>query len=201
MFPYARTAPETLLFPGMILPFFQVGDLVRPGMSVAEIPDLTTWEIAANIGELDRGHLSVGQKVAIKIVALPTHPFTGHVKDLGSTEGRSWDRHFECKMALDNPVPELRPGMSANIVVTTDEMKSVLSLPAQALFESDGRSFVYVRGASGFSPKDVTLVRRNEMRVVLTGVEEGREVALANPTEMAKKDKAAGGAPTQPLHK
>ena len=35
--------------------------------------------------------------------------------------------------------------MSAKIVVTTDEMQDVLSLPAQALFESDGRTFVYVQ--------------------------------------------------------
>ena len=77
--------------------------------------------------------------------------------------------------------------MSANIVITTDEMKGVLSLPAQALFESDGRTFVYEQTLTGFTPRDVTLVRRNEMRVVLTGLNEGQVVALANPTETAKK--------------
>ncbi len=34
---------------------------------------------------------------------------------------------------------------------------------------------------------DVQLVRRNETRVVITGVSEGQEVALANPTELANK--------------
>ena len=43
--------------------------------------------------------------------------------------------------------------MSANIVVTTDEMNGVLSLPAQALFESDGRTFVYVQTAGEFHPE------------------------------------------------
>ena len=52
-----------MMFFGMTLPMFQSGDAVRPGMAVAEIPDLKNWEIGANIGELDRGHLSVGQKV------------------------------------------------------------------------------------------------------------------------------------------
>ena len=90
--------------------------------------------------------------------------------------------------------------MSANIIVTTDEMKGVLSLPAQALFESDGRTFVYEQTPAGFTPKDVTLVRRNEMRVVLTGVNEGQLVALANPTDTAKKKAGTGGA-MQSLHK
>ena len=188
-----------MLFFGMVLPLFQVGDQVRPGMAVAEIPDLKNWEIDAKIGELDRGHISQGQKVSISIVAVPGRAFAGHVKEIGGTTGAPWDRHFQCKIALDDPSPELRPGMSSNIVITTEEMKGVLSLPAQALFENDGKQFVYVQSGGSFSPKDVTLVRRNEMRVVVTGVNEGQLVALANPTEIQKK-KAASGA-MQALHK
>jgi multidrug efflux pump subunit AcrA (membrane-fusion protein) len=186
-----NSSGNTLFF-GMILPLFQVGDQVRPGMAIAEIPDLKNWEVSANIGELDRGHISVGQKAVITIVALPGRPLAGHVKEVGGTNGPPWNRHFECKIALDAMVPELRPGMSANIVVTTDEMKGVLSLPAQALFENDGKAFVYLQTNGEFSPKDVSLVRRNEMRVVVTGLTEGQLVAMANPTEIAKKKTAAG---------
>jgi HlyD family secretion protein len=186
-----QNATGTTFF-GMILPLFQVGDQVRPGMAIAEIPDLKNWEVNANIGELDRGHIGIGQKVVITIVALPGRPFAGHVKEVGGTSGQPWNRHFECKIALDEAAPELRPGMSANIVVTTDQLKGVLSLPAQALFENDGKAFVYLQTNGEFSPKDVTLVRRNEMRVVVTGVAEGQLVAMANPTELAKKKTAAG---------
>jgi HlyD family secretion protein len=188
-----QNAGGNMQFYGMVLPIFQVGDQVRPGMAVAEIPDLKNWEVSAKIGELDRGHLSVGEPVEISIVALPTRTFKGHVKEVGGTTGSPWDRHFDCRIAVDDPAPEMRPGMSANIVITTDRMKGVLSLPAQAMFESDGRTFVYTKTANGFTPKDVKLERRNEMRVVVTGVNEGDLVALSNPTETAKK-KAAPGA-------
>jgi hypothetical protein len=43
-------------------------------------------------------------------------------------------------------------------------------------------------------PKDVKLVRRSEMRVVIDGVGEGQEVALSNPTDVEKKKAASGGA-------
>jgi HlyD family secretion protein len=183
-----------MLFEGMTLPVFQSGDTVRPGMAVAEIPDLKNWEIAANIAELDRGHLSVGQKVAVGIVAVPGRTYLGTVKDLGATGGPPWNRHFECKISLDNPSVDLRPGMSSQIVVTTDELHGVLSLPAQALFESDGKTYVYIRSAGSFTPKDVRLVRRSEMRVVIEGVTEGEQVALSNPTEMEKKKTGTGSA-------
>ncbi len=188
-----------ILFYGATVPVFQVGDATRPGMAIADILDLRNWELEANVGELDRGHLSLGQKVDISIIAAPGRPFAGHVKELGATTGPPWDRHFECKIALDNPTPELRPGMSATIVVTTDEMHQVLWLLAQALFESDGQTFVYVQTDKSFTPKDVTLVRRNETRVVITGVEEGQQVALANPAEMnQKKAGASGSMPSLP---
>lgn len=185
---------------GMIAPPFQPGDTVRPGMGVAEIPDMSNWELAANIAELDRGHLSAGQKVDVTIIAVSGHPYKGTVKDLGATNGPPWNRHFECKIGLDNPSIELRPGMSARIIVTTDELHGVLSLPAQALFESDGRTFVYVKQAGSFVPKDVKLARRSEMRVVVEGLTEGQEVALSNPTETEKK-KAASGSAMQSLGK
>jgi HlyD family secretion protein len=185
---------SNLQFFGMTLPILQLGDTVRPGMAVAEVPDLKDWELAAKIGELDRGHLAPGEKVDITIIAVPDKPFTGHVKEIGGTIGQPWDRHFECKIALDNPSPELRPGMSATIVVTTEEMKNVLWLPAQALFESDGRTFVYARSGPSFVGKDVTLVRRNESKIVISGLAEGQEVALADPAEMTKKKASGAGA-------
>lgn len=185
---------------GMTLPVYQPGDTVRPGMAVAEIPDLKNWVLAANIAELDRGHISLGEKVNVTIIAVPGRQFHGTVKDLGASGGPAWDRHFQCKIGLDDPSPELRPGMSALAVVTEDQLHGVLSLPAQALFESDGRTYVYVKQGASFVPKDVKLTRRNEMRVVLEGLTEGQEVALSNPTEMEKK-KAAGGSALKSLGK
>lgn len=182
-----QNTSTNIMFVGMTLPLYQVGDSVRPGMDVAEIPDLKNWEIAAKIGELDRGHLALNDKVAITVIAVADHPFHGHINELGGTTGPFWDRHFECNIALDDPSPELRPGMSAQLTIATDEMHQVLSIPSQALFESDGRTYVYVRSGESFTPKDVKLLRRNESRAVISGVNEGQFVALANPVEMAKK--------------
>lgn len=184
-----------MAFEGMALPIFQVGDEVRPGMAVAEIPDLNSWEVGANIGELDRGHLAVGDKVAVTAIAVPNRVFHAHVSDIGGTSGPPWNRRFECKVALDGTITDLRPGMSAQLEITTDTLHNVLWLPAQALFESDSKNFVYLRSGATFVRKDVTLVRRNETRVVVTGLHAGDEVALANPTDssQSKKSEAAKG--------
>jgi hypothetical protein len=175
-----------ILTTGMTLPPIQIGDTIRPGMGIAQIPDMKSWEVSAQISELDRGHLVAGQAVTVSVVALAGKRFTGRVKNLGDTSGLAWDRKFDCRMTLDQASPELRPGMSSNLVITAETLDNVLWVPSQALFERDGRSFVYLKAANGFTPRDVTLVKRSESQAVLTGVNEGDAVALSNPSERKK---------------
>jgi HlyD family secretion protein len=193
-----QNSNSEFFFYGMTLPLFQVGDAVRPGMAVAEIPDLKRWEIEANIAELDRGHIAVGDAVDVAIIAVPDEKFSGHVKDVGGTSGPPWNRRFACKLALDRTSAKLRPGMSARLTITTDHLRNVLWLPAQALFESDGRTFVYARSGTAFSPKEVKLVRRSETRVVISGLADGQVVALASPVETGKKPVRSGGSGALP---
>src|SRR5262249_21721515 len=140
---------------GMYLPPYQVGDIARPGKGVAQIPDLSSWEATARIGELDRGHIAEGQPAQVSVVAVPGSKLGGKIKSIGGTTGPPWDRHFDCRIAVENTIPELRPGMSVRITINTGALKSVLSIPAQAMFESGGRKFVYARKDSGFAPVDV----------------------------------------------
>lgn len=181
---------QNMIYWGMTLPPFQLGDTARAGMAVAQIPDLKSWEVSATIGELDRGHLSMGQKVNVAVVALAGKAFSGHVKNIGGTTGSPWDRKFECRIALDQAGPELRPGMTSNMVITLETMDDALWVPSQALFESDGRTFVYKQSPNGFMPHDVTLVRRSESQAVIKGIKEGELVAMTNPDQQIKP---AGG--------
>jgi multidrug efflux pump subunit AcrA (membrane-fusion protein) len=181
---------QNMMYWGMQLPPFQLGDTARSGMAVAQIPDLNSWEVSANVGELDRGHLSVGQKVTIRVVSLAGREFAGQVKNIGGTTGPPWDRRFEARISLLQAAPELRPGMTSNLVITVETLDNVLWIPAQALFESDGRTFVYTRGPSGFVPHDVSLVRRSESQAVVTGIKEGEIVAMSNPDQQLKSGAA-----------
>jgi HlyD family secretion protein len=185
------------------LPMLQVGDTVRAGMAVVQLPDMKNWEVTARIAEADRGHLALHQPVVVTAVALPNHPYHGKISDLGGTAGPMWDRRFECKVSVEDPTPEMRPGMTANMVITAETLKNVLWIPAQALFESDGRTFIYARTPEGgFATADVKLVRRSESQVVITGANEGQQVALARPDQKKNKDKdKKAGSATQAISK
>jgi multidrug efflux pump subunit AcrA (membrane-fusion protein) len=196
-----QNSNQNMMYWGMQLPPFQLGDTARAGMAVAQIPDLNSWEVSANVGELDRGHLSVGQKVTIRVVALAGKEFAGKVKNIGGTTGPPWDRRFEARISLLQAAPELRPGMTSNLVITVETLDNVLWIPAQALFESDGRTFVYARGPSGFVPHDVALVRRSESQAVIIGIKEGETVAMSNPDQQLKTGATPSGGAMKALAK
>jgi multidrug efflux pump subunit AcrA (membrane-fusion protein) len=177
---------QFIWYEGMTFPTVQLGDTVYSGMPIAQILDLKNWEVSAHIGELDRGHLVEGQKVSVTLVALPGKTFTGHVKVLGGTTGPPWNRQFDCRIALEEAAPEMRPGLTSNMVITTQVLDNVTWLPSEALFESGGKTFVYQRAAQGFMPHDVTLVSRSESQVVISGLKEGEQVAMSNPEQANK---------------
>ncbi|MBI2686687.1 MAG: HlyD family efflux transporter periplasmic adaptor subunit [Acidobacteria bacterium] len=188
-----RNQNSNFFYQGMQLPLLQIGDAVRPGMPVVQIPDLSTWEATAQIGEEDRGHIAIGQEAVIELVALPGRKLTGTVATLGGTAGPPWNRRFECKLNVQGATAEMRPGMTTRIVITTHTAKSALWIPAQALYESDGRKFVYIQSAGGFTTKDVTMLRRGESQVVIDGLREGDVVTMANPIQNQDTTKSSSG--------
>lgn len=180
---------------GMYVPPYQIGDIARPGKAVAQIPDLNNWEATARIGELDRGHIAENQTAEIHVVAMPQLKLNGSIKTIGGTTGPPWDRHFDCRVRLTTPGSGLRPGMTVRLKIVTGTLKSALWIPAQALFEADGRKYVHLRSpGGGFATKDVELVRRSESQVVIQGLQEGQLVAMANPDQSAATKEKGGGA-------
>jgi RND family efflux transporter MFP subunit len=187
-----NTSGLTVLFTGMQIPTFQLGDAARPGQIVARIPDMSAWEVSTQIPETDRAHLAVGQQAIVRPKAMPGREFTGRISLLGGSAGSPWNRTFNCRIALDEADDDLRPGMSVDVTLRVETLAGVLWLPSQALFEREGRRFVYRQAPEGYIAQDVTLVRRTESQAVVTGIDEGAAIALAEPGQRARTGPSAG---------
>ncbi|MCC6391584.1 MAG: efflux RND transporter periplasmic adaptor subunit, partial [Bryobacterales bacterium] len=93
----------------------------------------------------------------------------------------------------------LRPGMLADVEIIVEKIPNAVHVPSQALFEREGKPFVYIRKGQVFEERPVVVSRRTESTVVLTsGVKPGEMVALADPFAKpgAKKgsEESKGGA-------
>jgi HlyD family secretion protein len=186
-------------FPGMSLPEYRQGDTVQPGRTVAEIVDLTEMEVKTKILETDRPSLEKGGPAKVEIEALPAAPLTAASKGIGGlAQNMFWEpqttRQFNAAFALQRPSEQLRPGMTARVVVEGETLKGVTHLPRQVLFEKEGRPVVYVREGTQFKPVHVKVARVTENRVVLQDFNPDVDVALVNPeTGTGQKTGSASG--------
>ena len=73
-----------------------------------------------------------------------------------------------------------------------ESLDNVTWVPSQALYESDGKAFVYLKSDKGFMPRDVNLVNRSESQAVISGLNEGDVVAMSNPTQQQSKPGSSG---------
>lgn len=181
-----NTSGLSVLFTGMQIPTFQLGDTARPGQTVARIPDMSEWEVSTQIPETERAFLAVGQQAIVRPKAMPGREFAGRISLLGGSAGSAWNRTFNCRIALDDKDDGLRPGMSVDVIIRVETLKDVLWLPSQAVFEREGRWFVYRQAPEGYVTHEVMLVRRTESQAVVTGIDDGVTIALAEPGQRTR---------------
>jgi len=192
-----NTGSTFFFFSGMTLPEFREGDQAEPGSAIAQVVDPSKMELAVKVGELDRSNVAVGQSVEVELDALPGHIFSGTVSTVGGmSKGMLWDDNagkFEVSIEIAAADARFRPGLTAHVSIIGDKRKNVLYVPRQALFLKDGKRVVYTRNGGGFESREVKIQSENESRAAVEGVNEGTEVALADPT-IPKKNSATGQA-------
>jgi multidrug efflux pump subunit AcrA (membrane-fusion protein) len=192
-----------IIFGGMSLPPYRVGDNVYSGRPVADVFDIKTMEIRARVNEQERANVSPGQSAQVECDALPGVVLEGKVVSvagLGRPNMRAGPlRQFEVTFELPNPDPRMRPGTSVRVIAEGQTLDNVLLLPRQALFEREGKPIVYVRGAgTGFEAREVKVLHRTESQVVLDGLAEGTEVALIQPDALKRTTSPTAAAPPTP---
>jgi multidrug efflux pump subunit AcrA (membrane-fusion protein) len=193
---YVELAPNTsglsIIFSGMQIPTYQLGDTARPGQTVAIIPDMSRWEVSTQIPETDRAFLAVDQPAIVRPKAMPGREFRGRVRLLGGSAGNAWNRTFNCRIVLLDADDSLRPGMTVDVIIDVETLEDVLWVPSQAVFDREGRRFVYRQTSDGFITHEVTLVRRTESQAIVTGIDEGVTIALAEPGRRTGTEAADG---------
>lgn len=193
-----RDAAGGIFFDGMTLPDYQVGDQARPGASVGEVIDLSQLEVSVQAKEADRTLLGADMAAEVRVDALPSETFNATVKSVaGASAHEFWDdspqRTFEVVLRMAHGDPRLRPGYATRVTILGSEMKGVVSVPREAIFDGGGKSIVYLKKGGAFERQEVKVRAYTEGRAVVEGVSLGNEVALVNPEKRGNPKKESTG--------
>jgi len=121
-----------------------ISRMVDPGQTVAAslnapilfelAADLTRMHIHANVSEADIGEVQEGQRVRFVVDAYRDRDFSGEVIQVRNAPIQEDNVvHYETIIAVDNPDLLLKPGMTAEVSVITDERHDVVRVRNTAL--------------------------------------------------------------------
>jgi HlyD family secretion protein len=115
------------------------GTMNNPGTQILVVSDLSRMLVRAEVDETDVVDMTLGQKAKISVDAFPDTTFTGTVFEIGNTAKRSaissveGQTNFEVKVVFDQNVPQVRPGMTADVDIETGTHAGTLAVPIQAV--------------------------------------------------------------------
>lgn len=96
--------------------------------------DLTDMQVVANVDEADIGNVRDGQRVTFTVDAFPDDTFEGRVKQVRQQgEDESNVVTYEVVISAPNNDLKLKPQLTANVNIYTEEIENVVSVPAKAL--------------------------------------------------------------------
>lgn len=103
---------------GMNRSLYKIGDNIYAGNNLANVPELEFMKVNTQVNEIDFLKLKVGQKVAVRLDALPKVVFDGEVAYIGKLcrlkDQKSRQRVFDVEVTILKPDERLKPGMTVS---------------------------------------------------------------------------------------
>ncbi|MCE8015980.1 efflux RND transporter periplasmic adaptor subunit [Halomonas sp. MCCC 1A17488] len=156
------------------------GMYVTPGTEVMTIADLSQVWVIADLFEHQVDAVARGDAAHVKLPFRPGERLEGRV-DYIYPSLNSPTRTVQVRLAFDNPGERLKPGMYADVQLTTRPLQGVLYLPAEAVIRTGRQDRVILAlGEGHFQARGVQVGRRaNGDLEIIEGLKEGERVVLS----------------------
>jgi len=162
------------------------GDMVAPRARIMTVGNPDRLEVSASISEGDSGRLKVGQRVEIKAAALPGKKFRGILTGVApGAVSRNNERGgvlFEIPVlvSVEGDTEGLRPGYTADISITTAEVKQAMVVPYESVIEKEEKKYALVLESGKARQVEIkTGISTELFTEVLQGLGEGDRVIIS----------------------
>ncbi|MCX7174902.1 MAG: efflux RND transporter periplasmic adaptor subunit [Proteobacteria bacterium] len=156
------------------------GQVVAAGQAVFKLAQPEEKEVVVAVPENRLAELRASPEAAIRLWADPAKIYRGKVREIAPSADAA-TRTFLVKLSVLEAGPEVRLGMTANVLFNGAAAPSVL-LPLAAVTQKDGQASVWVvEGADNkVAPRLVKIGRYGENGVaILSGLNAGERVVTA----------------------
>ena len=169
------------------------------GKQCMQIADLSKMKVTVQVGEKDIAKIAVGQNANVTYPAFPDIVSQGTVTAIASVANSDSNYGggsvtFNVDILIEAPDSRLKPGMTAEVSVVTEQLEDVVMVPTMALMTEDGENY-YVNVATDAEGK-------KSRRVKVTVVTQNDNEAVVGKTQVKRDDQGYeinAGVPTTKL--
>ena len=169
------------------------------GKQCMQIADLSKMKVTVQVGEKDIAKIAVGQSANVTYPAFPDIVSQGTVTAIASVAnsdssyGSGGSVTFNVDIIIEAPDSRLKPGMTAEVSVVTEQLDDVVMVPTMALMTEDGEHY-YVNVATNGEAKETR-------RVKVTVVTQNDNDAVVGKTQVKRDDQGNEINPNVPVTK
>ncbi len=169
------------------------------GKQCMQIADLSKMKVTVQVGEKDIAKIAVGQSANVTYPAFPDIVSQGTVTAIASVansdaaNGGGGSVTFNVDILIEAPDSRLKPGMTAEVSVVTEQLDDVVMVPTMALMTEDGEHY-YVNLATDDEGKETR-------RVKVTIVTQNDNDAVVGKTQVKRDDQGNEINPDVPVTK
>lgn len=170
----------------------EAGATVREQQPLFRLPDGKNMQVKALVNESRVTRVRPGLPVAIRIDALKDVVLQGEVVKVNQyAEPGSWTsgtvKKYATIIKINDPPPELRVNMNAEVRIYVERRPDALQIPVQALAEVKGHFFALVKSGDQYETRELTVGSTNDqMAVIEKGLARDDQVVM-NPRGHADK--------------
>ncbi|MBQ9021244.1 MAG: efflux RND transporter periplasmic adaptor subunit [Eggerthellaceae bacterium] len=171
-----------------------VGGSIGSGSNntLVTIADLSKLRVSVQVNEVDINYLQQGQEAEVSFSALNDLVLTAVVEHIAKVSSGSDQQGaggivtYDVDLVIENPDPQVKPGMTARVRVLTDKIENALTVPVSALqMISENEAQVFVdsnysgEGTPAFEERTVKVVAQDSTIAVVEGdIADGDAVQL-----------------------
>lgn len=166
--------------------------------SLMQIANLNSLSVDVEVNEVDISNVAVGERANVTFTAIPDLTINGTVTSVASVASNSGSSEntgggtmgggivtYKVSTVLNDVDPRLKPGMTANVSIVTNEIPNAIVVPSTAVTEDENGTTVQVvtdEKTLAAETRQITIGERSGAQVVVTsGLSEG-DIVLINTT-------------------
>ncbi|OGZ27396.1 MAG: hypothetical protein A2365_02895 [Candidatus Nealsonbacteria bacterium RIFOXYB1_FULL_40_15] len=158
----------------------RIGEIAQPTDYIVSIMPSGPFQVEVDIYEEDIVEVEEGNPAVINIPAFPGKDFLGRVVSIDPAE-KLIDGvvYYRIKIDLDQPEENMKPGMTADVIIQTLKKENVLVVPRSALKIEGGITKVRVNVNGRIEERQIKTGLFGEDYVeVISGISEGEKVEI-----------------------